>query len=78
MHHRLMWCVAGLVLALSGSPAAQDAPKTEFQKLEALVASYTAERRAITGAASPEPGALTVDRGPRGTQEQARPKHCVW
>ncbi|MEO6222309.1 MAG: DUF885 domain-containing protein, partial [Vicinamibacterales bacterium] len=67
-----VWCVIGLVLALSGYPAAQDAPRTEFQKLEALVASYTTERRAITGTAPREPGGLVVDRGPSGTPEQAR------
>lgn len=67
-----MWCVAGLVLVLAGSPSAQDAPKAEFQKLEALVASYATERRAITGAGPREPGSLNVDRGPSGTPEQAR------
>jgi len=67
-----MWCVAGLVLVLSGVPAAQDAPRTEFQKLEALVASYSTERRAITGAGPGEPGSLAVDRGPSGTPEQAK------
>lgn len=72
MRHRLMWCVAGVVLALAGVPTAQDAPKTEFQKLEALVASYTSERRAITGVAPPQAGTIAVDRGPSGTPEQAK------
>lgn len=69
---RFLACAAGLALALTGAPSAQDAPRTEFQKLEALVASYGAERLAITGAGPREPGALVIDRGPSGTPAQAK------
>lgn len=70
---RLRWlgCAAGLALVLGGAPFAQDAPRTEYQKLEALVASYSTERLAITGATPREPGALVIDRGPSGTPAQA-------
>lgn len=71
LKHRSVGVVALIISALVAAPAARRSPQSAADTLNALVSSYTAERKAIIGAPVPVEGALKVDQGPMGTPEQA-------